>query len=319
MRFERLLRKNFWTVWLLLLAGGAFFTARAFSQGLGIILAADEKQLGAAPLVMLKSGSAAKSAHAHVTDGSGILARNPFDHTTGPLSDEPVDDTSSSGPVVDNNSDPTTDPLCDGVTVMAIAASSDPDWSFAAFTAPGDPKSVLRRRGQEVGGKQIHYIRWDRVWMMNGHTRCQAKLFGKGAAPAAAPVADTPPPKGGAPSASADLAKGIQKIGPREYNIDRGTVDKILENQAELMKMARIVPEKEGDKIVGIRLFGVRPDTMLGLIGLENGDRLQTINGFDIANPEKALEAYARLRSAEKLTVQVNRGGKNMNLDYNVR
>ena len=268
-------------------------------------------------LVVLKAAN--KSANAHVTDGSGILARNPFDHTTGPLRDEPIEEPDATGPVVDNNADPTTDPMCDGVTVLAIAASSDPDWSFAAFTATGETKSVLRRRGQEVGGKTVHYIRWDRVWMMNGHTRCQTRLFGKGAAPPPPVAVNEGAPKGGAPSASSDLAKGIQKIGPHEYNIDRGTVDKILENQAELMKMARIVPEREGDKIVGIRLFGVRPDTMLGLIGLENGDRLQTINGFDIANPEKALEAYARLRSAEKLTVQVNRGGKNMNLDYNVR
>jgi hypothetical protein len=39
-------------------------------------------------------------------------------------------------------------------------------------------------------------------------------------------------------------------------------------------------------------LFGIRPDTLLGTLGLENGDRLQTINGFDMASPEKALEAY---------------------------
>jgi general secretion pathway protein C len=38
-----------------------------------------------------------------------------------------------------------------------------------------------------------------------------------------------------------------------------------------------------------------------------------------MSSPEKALEAYARLRTADKLTVQVNRGGKNMNLDYNIK
>jgi general secretion pathway protein C len=52
---------------------------------------------------------------------------------------------------------------------------------------------------------------------------------------------------------------------------------------------------------------------------MENQDRLQTINGFDMSSPEKALEAYARLRTADKLTVQINRGGKNMNLDYNIK
>jgi general secretion pathway protein C len=52
---------------------------------------------------------------------------------------------------------------------------------------------------------------------------------------------------------------------------------------------------------------------------MENGDRLQTINGFDMSSPEKALEAYARLRTAEKLTISLNRKGQNMNIDYNIK
>jgi len=104
-----------------------------------------------------------------------------------------------------------------------------------------------------------------------------------------------------------------------DYNIDRGVVDKILENQADLMRQARIVPEQENGKVVGLRMFGLRPDTLLGTLGLENGDRLQTINGFDMGSPEKALEAYARLRTADKLTVQVTRRGQTMNLDYNIK
>ena len=55
------------------------------------------------------------------------------------------------------------------------------------------------------------------------------------------------------------------------------------------------------------------------MLGMENGDRLQTINGFDMTSPEKALEAYARLRSADHLTIQVNRRGANMNIDYNIK
>jgi general secretion pathway protein C len=125
--------------------------------------------------------------------------------------------------------------------------------------------------------------------------------------------------KGGAPSLDEGIRKGIVKVGANEYNVDRGVVDKILENQAELMKQARIVPEQENGKMVGIRLFGVRQETLLGTLGMENGDRLQTINGFDMTSPEKALEAYARLRTADHLTVQVNRRGANMNLDYNIK
>ena len=80
----------------------------------------------------------------------------------------------------------------------------------------------------------------------------------------------------------------------------------------------QIAYDKDG-KVVGVRMFGIRPDTLLGTLGLQNGDRLESINGFNMASPEKALEAYARLRTADHLTVQVNRRGANQNLDYNIK
>jgi general secretion pathway protein C len=126
-------------------------------------------------------------------------------------------------------------------------------------------------------------------------------------------------PPGGAAPVGDDIKNGIRKTGPTTFDVDRSVVDKILENQAELMRQARIVPEQENGKVVGIRLFGVRNDTLLGVLGMENGDRLQQINGFDMTSPEKALEAYARLRTADHLTVQVNRKGADTNLDYTIK
>ena len=124
----------------------------------------------------------------------------------------------------------------------------------------------------------------------------------------------------GPPTVPADIASKIQKISETEYQIDRSVVDKILENQAELMKSARIVPEQKDGKVVGVRMFGIRPDTLLGTLGLQNGDRLESINGFNMASPEKALEAYARLRTASSLkNVKVNRRGQSMSIDYQIK
>jgi general secretion pathway protein C len=217
-------------------------------------------------------------------------------------------------------SDPMNAPQCDGVKVIVIAASSDPDWSFAAFSVGNDPKTMLRRRGGDVGPKKVEFVGWDRVWLASGSQLCQADMFSVApATPAAAPAGPAPAASGGPGSLDPAIAKGIQKISATEFKVDRGVVDKILENQADLMRQARIVPEQENGKMVGIRLFGVRPETLLGVLGMENGDRLQTINGFDMTSPEKALEAYARLRTADHLTVQVNRKGQNTNLDYNIQ
>jgi general secretion pathway protein C len=63
----------------------------------------------------------------------------------------------------------------------------------------------------------------------------------------------------------------------------------------------------------------IRPDTLLGTLGLQNGDRLETINGFNMASPEKALEAYARLRTAGNLNVKVTRRGQPMSIDYRIK
>jgi len=321
MAFDQLLKRNFWVVTLLLVAAAAFLNAQAITQLVGIAVAPDDKQLAIAPAVGKTIPPTAGGGRTLSADR--ILSRNAFDHVAGPLRTAPIVSDAVASTDLDS-SDPYSAPSCDGVKVLVIAASADPDWSFASISGGGEPKSVLRRRGMDVGGKKVHFVGWDRVWLQNGSALCQARLFGAPEVAKSAPVTTTPttpPPTtgGSAPSLDPTIAKGIQKVSANEFNVDRGVLDKILENQADLMRQARIVPEQENGKVVGIRLFGVRPDTLLGHIGLENGDRLQTINGFEMGSPEKALEAYARLRTADKLTVQVNRRGQNMNLDYNIK
>jgi len=319
---DQLLKKNFWIVILPLIAIAALLNAQAVTQLVGIGLGPDEKALAAPPAVAKLAP--ASGASARNPSAEAILNRNPFDHVTGSLKPPPVSDEVAGGPSgpVDT-SDPWNAPKCDGVKVLIIAASGDPDWSFAAFAGGSDGKSIMRRRGGDVNGKQVHFVGWDRVWLENGGSLCQATLFDnaevKTAAPTPAPTTSAPPTTGGGKTLDPSIAKGIQKVSPTEYNIDRGVVDKILENQADLMRQARIVPEQENGRVVGIRLFGVKQDTLLGVLGMENGDRLQTINGFDMSSPEKALEAYARLRTAEKLTISLNRRGQNINIDYNIK
>jgi general secretion pathway protein C len=320
MAMDKLLKRHFWAVILLLVAAAAFLDAEGIMQFVGASLAADAKLLAAPPLIA-RLPPTGDSASSHTTSAEAILARNPFDSVTGPLDAVATAEEAAANAAPPDLSDPFHAPDCDGVRVLVIAASADPDWSFAAFETQKDKgKSVLRRRGGEVDGKTVKFIGWDRVWMTSGNQLCQSEMFKPPpAASASAAPAPAPVPAGGAGSVSEDIKRGIQCVSATECNVDRGVVDKILENQAELMRQARIVPEQENGKVVGIRLFGVRPDTLLGTLGMQNGDRLEKINGFDMTSPEKALEAYARLRTADHLTVSINRKGQEMNLDYNIK
>lgn len=100
--------------------------------------------------------------------------------------------------------------------------------------------------------------------------------------------------------------------------VTREYIDRTLENQAELMRSARIVPEAENGHTIGVKLFGVRPGTLLGQLGFQNGDSLRTVEGYPVSNPEKALEVYARLRNARDYHVEVVRYGRRVALLFRV-
>lgn len=108
------------------------------------------------------------------------------------------------------------------------------------------------------------------------------------------------------------------RVDATHFMLDRGFVDRVVEDQAELMRSARIVPQVDADagKVIGIRLFGVRPGTLLDAIGFENGDLMSAMNGCDMSNPEAALEVYANLRTEKQLFIDLERKGAKMTLHY---
>jgi len=327
--FDLLLKKYFLGVVLAFVALAAYFQAAGVTQLIG---AAFSGPVANAPPSRALAAAAPTTTHERPT-ADAIIARNPFDSVTGPLNAEKItlEDVPVPGKSPVDNSDPLSAPVCDAPTVFIVTESHDPLWSVAALQAPGDPRPRMHRVGDDVGGKKVEFIGYNprentpAVWLSSGSTLCQAMLFKTQpvlpAAPAAAAAAPPPPPppSGGPNPVPADIASKIQRISDTEFNIDRSVVDKILENQAELMKSARIVPETKDGKVLGIRLFGIRPETLLGTLGLQNGDRLESINGFNMGSPEKALEAYARLRTASQLDVTVNRRGAPVSIVHHIK
>jgi general secretion pathway protein C len=246
---------------------------------------------------------------------NSILDRNPFDHVTGPL--RQVTDPVERAPL---DADPANAPLCEGVRPVVLVGSEDQTAAFAALDY-GDQR-LLRKRGGDVGPATLEYVGRDRVWIRGRGGLCQALLFG---VPPAKPETGATRTAAGPTTAAQqsqlekDLSRQIAKTGPNEYVIERSAVDRILEAQAELMKH-RMVPEKEGDRVVGIKVLGIKPGSLLSMLGIENGDRVETLNGFEMSDPEKMLEAYARLRTgADKLELRLTRGGKRMDVDYTIR
>ncbi len=113
--------------------------------------------------------------------------------------------------------------------------------------------------------------------------------------------------------------RGIVEIAPGERIVDQAIVDDLLEQMAERMGSTRIVPERQDGTVVGIRVYGIRRGSALGMLGVENDDMLETLNGWDLGSPEKALEAYARLRGAREIVLGLTRKGARRFLRYHIR
>lgn len=106
-----------------------------------------------------------------------------------------------------------------------------------------------------------------------------------------------------------EVLRSIREVTPGDHAITQRGLDLFLEHQALLLRQVRIVPEQENGKLLGIRLFGVRPDTVLGKLGFENGDRLERVMGKSVSSPEQALEVYAAIRSAKVIDIEIIRRG----------
>jgi general secretion pathway protein C len=79
------------------------------------------------------------------------------------------------------------------------------------------------------------------------------------------------------------------------------------------------VPAVKDGKPDGFKLYAIRPSSVYSKLGLQNGDTLQSINGFDLTSADKALEVYTKLREATSLQVTVTRRGKQEQIQYSIR
>jgi hypothetical protein len=110
----------------------------------------------------------------------------------------------------------------------------------------------------------------------------------------------------------------LVQVDDTHFMMDQGFAELLRANQAELMRSVRIIPEIASGKTVGIRLFGVRSDTVLARLGFWNGDVVKTLGGMPLTSPETTLDAYSKLRASRRFAIEVERKGAPITLHYRV-
>jgi general secretion pathway protein C len=241
----------------------------------------------------------ARTRNAERRSANAILTRNPFDHVTGSLVHGDEDLTNNDARLVP----------CGDVRAQVLVSADEPERGFVVLEHDG--KRSLRSVGGRIDEREVVIIGRSHVLLRDAHGALCVAGFG---APSA-----TQPAIAIAPAESL-LAGKVERVSETSYRVERTALDRLLDAQTELMK-SRLVPERRGDRTLGMRIYGIKPGSALALLGLENGDRIDTIAGIDLSNPANMLDLYARLKTGviDRLAIKLERGGRSLDLDYVVR
>jgi general secretion pathway protein C len=276
---QGLLKGCFGCVVLGLLASSAYFQATAVSRLMACAI-------GNAPKAP-RSSTQRPARPPPPAIAAPLLERNAFDSQTGSLVERPV--TSE----VDDLADPLAAPVCDSPRLYIVSESDDKSWSMATLQGADELRPRTRRIGDEVANKRVEYIGFNprrstpAVWLSSGRALCQAVLFG---------------------SNSSERVERVQRASERPSSL-----------AADPPERLRIVPELKAGKLVGVRLFGIQPKGAFAAIGLQNGDRLEAINGLAMNSPEHALELYAMMRTVSDFDLRIARRGRPLSISLHLK
>jgi len=131
----------------------------------------------------------------------------------------------------------------------------------------------------------------------------------------------TPPSAVPAPSPS-PAATGVTAVahqGGGSYIIDQRALNAALDNPAQAMSDARLLPSQKDGKVEGFRASEVKPNGVFGMIGIKNGDVILRLNDLPMDSPDKALQSFVALKGQNRLKLDLIRDGQPATFNYDIR
>ncbi len=214
-------------------------------------------------------------------------------------------------------------------TLVATIEANPERYSLSLITDNSSRNTAVYGIGDNLMGAEVIRIERRRVLINNdGRTEYlemdeedngeEPSVAVRSTQRSAAARARRAPPSRSSSSSSSELSEQIQRTGDNEYTIAQEALDGTMSNLNEIATQARIVPAFEDGEAQGFKLFSIRPGSVYAEIGIQNGDVVRSINGFEINSPDRALEVYQRLRDSQRVEVEIVRRGQTIRKVYNI-
>ncbi|QEM69843.1 general secretion pathway protein GspC [Geobacter sp. FeAm09] len=166
---------------------------------------------------------------------------------------------------------------------------------------------VFRLGDMVFDAGRLAEVRKERAFIVVGGKKVE--LLTPMTPPAAAPASSGAPQGGGA----------VANIGGGNFVIDQRALNAALDNPAQAMSDARLLPSQKDGKVEGFRASEVKPNGLFALVGVKNGDVLLRLNDFPMDSPDKALQSFIALKGQSKLKLDLIRDGQPTTFNYDIR
>jgi general secretion pathway protein C len=307
---ELFFRKYFWVVNLAFILAAAYLSARTVNVFLGARLApVPEVGAPAGPAIPQGQNKTSLSPEA-VSKLTGLELPKAQE-----ASEDPAVEDTPALPDFD-----TQEPVKTGLRVRLVGTlvANRNEWSMANVEDVTSHETTVYMVGDKIQTADVTDIERLRVIIKNNGRKEYIDVEpGTGevavsAGPHPAVAAATPPPSG-------PTGAGIRAVSEDNYEVPKDEINKALGNLNDIAMQARIVPAFKDGVATGFKLFSIRPDSLYTKIGIQNGDVIRRINGFDINSPDKALEVYTKLKESNRIEIEIDRNGAAVRKTYNVR
>ena len=100
--------------------------------------------------------------------------------------------------------------------------------------------------------------------------------------------------------------------------IDRSLLKHYAENMNDIYKNIGIGEVKNGENLEGFRITFVRKDSPFSKLGIRRDDVIKSINGQEINSYNAAFGVYKNIQNIDNLTLVIQRGREEMELEYEI-
>ena len=100
--------------------------------------------------------------------------------------------------------------------------------------------------------------------------------------------------------------------------VDRSLLDYYAKNMDDIYKNIGIKEIKKGKDLEGFSISFIRKGSPFAKLGIQRGDVIKSINGQKIDSYNAAFEVYKNISNIDNLTLVIQRGKEEMELEYEV-